>query len=266
MQKENMVSFINSLELPPAELVHVGRKATIPIMSMIAAGVPTTDGVATADPAKPSGFVNSGSLVSFVAGVSPQNQADVLNSTLLAQLAANKKFDREKNTTDWYAYYRNVLENVGWVVQAFQFDKYNVGGASVTVDKIVLDVLAAIATGNDLAVITTTLNAVKNLSKSNDNRIVLFDHASHGASNGNFQISSCAESGGQVAMKIGAFYFSSNQNVERFLWFNFSSSNSTIYKGAQDMTLNGKVFEQARTTVVTKLGDNAKNFVANLDI
>lgn len=34
-----------------------------------------------------AGFVDDGSLMSFVAGVSPQSQRDALNSTLLAQLA-----------------------------------------------------------------------------------------------------------------------------------------------------------------------------------
>jgi hypothetical protein len=38
-----------------------------------------------------AGFVVSGSLQSFVAGVSAQSQRDALNSTLLAQLAANKQ-------------------------------------------------------------------------------------------------------------------------------------------------------------------------------
>jgi hypothetical protein len=114
-------------------------------------------------------------------------------------------------------------------------------------------------------VVTATLQAIKNLP-TNDNRVVLFDHASHSDSNGSFQIGSCAESGGQVAMQMGAFYFSSKQNVDKILWFNFSSSNSQIYKAAQQMTLNRDVYSQVRSSIVTKLGDNARNFVDNLDI
>lgn len=265
MQKKDMVSFVNSLTLPSADMVHVGRKATAPILRAMVAG-PTTDGVVTADPSKASGFVNDGSLVSFVAGVSQQNQADVLNSTLLAQLAANKKFDREKATVDWYQFYRSVLENVGWVVQEFTFDQYNVGGSSATVDKIVLDVLGAIAVGDELALVTSTLNAVKSLAGSGDNRFVLFDQASHSDSNGNFQISLCTESGGHVAMKIGCFYFSSTEQVTNFLWFGFSSSNSTIYKGGQAVVLDPDVYTQVRPTIITKLGDKAKSFIADLDI
>src|SRR5262245_44005572 len=54
-------------------------------------------------------YVAEGSTVSFVAGVSAQHQADILNSTLLAQLAANKKYDREVATREWYDFYKTVL-------------------------------------------------------------------------------------------------------------------------------------------------------------
>ena len=45
----------------------------------------------------------------------------MLNSTLFAQLAANKKHDRQNETTDWYNYYKYVLETVGWNVQSFEY-------------------------------------------------------------------------------------------------------------------------------------------------
>ena len=91
-----------------------------------------------------SGYVNDGSLVSFVAGVDKQFQEDVLNSTLLAQLAANKKFDREQDSRNWYTFYKTVLENVGWTLQGFGFTQFNVSGGSFSCDKAVLEILTAI--------------------------------------------------------------------------------------------------------------------------
>ena len=64
---------------------------------------------------KEQGFVDCGSLVSFTENLSEQNKEDVLNSTLLAQLAANKKYDRKTQHDEWYTFYMKVLENVGWV-------------------------------------------------------------------------------------------------------------------------------------------------------
>jgi hypothetical protein len=61
--------------------------------------------------------VDAASLVTFIDGVSGQQNEDVLNSTLLAQLAANRKHHRERDTPGWYDFYCTVLEQVGWVSQ-----------------------------------------------------------------------------------------------------------------------------------------------------
>lgn len=212
-----------------------------------------------------AGYICDGSLVSFVAGLSSQSKSDVLNSTLLAQLAANKKFDREKDTAGWYTYYHTVLENIGWVVQGFEFQKFNASGNSFTVDEVVVKVLEAIASGDELAVANQTLAALKSLSDG-DSRLTLWNSATHSQSAGNFQIAACTEVDSNVAMKIGAFYFSTTESTSNFLWFRYSSSSTTIYKGGQTMTLNSEVYSRIRQDVLNKLGDRAKNFVADLDI
>ncbi len=86
----------------------------------------------------PQSFVNAGSLVSFVSGISSQNQMDVLNSTMLAQIAgADKKFDREQSAVDWLKFYRNILEQVGWVAQEWSWNAFHASGNETDVDKAV---------------------------------------------------------------------------------------------------------------------------------
>src|ERR1043166_957342 len=68
-------------------------------------------------PQAASANVDAASLVTFTDGVSGQQKEDVLNSTLLAQLAANRKHDRERDTVGWYGLYRTVLEQGGWISQ-----------------------------------------------------------------------------------------------------------------------------------------------------
>ena len=77
----------------------------------------------------------------------------------------------------WYQYYRTVLENIGWVVQEFDFDRFNASGSQFTVDKAVLDILAAVATGDELAVAQQTIQAMKSLD-AGDGRLVLFESSS----------------------------------------------------------------------------------------
>jgi hypothetical protein len=61
-----------------------------------------------------SAYVAAASVVSFADGVTGQQKEDLLNSTLLAQLGANHRFDREKDTLNWYGAYRTVLWGIGW--------------------------------------------------------------------------------------------------------------------------------------------------------
>jgi hypothetical protein len=241
--------FIEALELPPIEesfraLSHAAVR-------------PRAD--------EKEGFVDDGSLVSFVSEVSQQAREDVLNSTLLAQLAANKQFDRWKNTTDWYKHYVLVLGKVGWVLQNFNFSEHNAHGASFEVDKVVLAILAAVASQNQILIVAETMAALKALGEK-DGRVVLFENASSSLGSGNFQISAVNETNGAVAMGIGAFHFSSTQTTTRFLWFKYDSSKSHLFKGAQVGTLNEQVYKVVRQSVLDKLGDSAKTFVDDIPI
>ena len=70
--------------------------------------------LAETGPQPRSSFVVAASVVSFADGVTGQQKEDLLNSTLLAQLAANRRHDRERDTLNWYDAYRRVLRGVGW--------------------------------------------------------------------------------------------------------------------------------------------------------
>jgi hypothetical protein len=70
--------------------------------------------LAETGPQPGSSFVVAASIVSFADGVTGQQKEDLLNSTLLAQLAANRRYDRERDTLNWYDAYRSALRGVGW--------------------------------------------------------------------------------------------------------------------------------------------------------
>lgn len=244
---ERIRNFIDSLELAEP------RGPVLPVREMVLADT------------KQSASVDAGSLISFVAGLTAQQKSDTLNSTLLAQLAANKKYDREKQTQEWYKFYRNVLENVGWVIQEFSFSKFEAGGSTASVDEVVINVLSAIASGNELAVAISMVQAMKKLPTS-DGRAVLWEQESHNASQGNFQIGTAVDSSGVVVMKLGAFHFTTKEEVTRVLWFKWSGSQSQMYKATQSINLNNDVYSRVRQQVIDKLGDRATQFVADLDI
>jgi hypothetical protein len=99
------------------------------------------------DVQKPSAFIDKGSVVAFTADVAGQNREDVLNSTLLAQLAADKANNRESDVMGWYATYSGVLAKLGWVSQGFNWQKYTAQKMSFTMDEAVLEIAEAALTG-----------------------------------------------------------------------------------------------------------------------
>jgi hypothetical protein len=206
---------------------------------------------------QPGDFVDAGSVVSFVSGLSADHQIAVLNSTLLAQLAANKQFDREQSPMDWYKFYRNVLEHLGWVVQEFGFTQYQAAGNTFTMDKAVLEILSAIATQNELAAIKGAIDAAKALADG-DGRITLFDHSSSKGASGSFQIGVASDAGNAIAMKLGALYFTTQTNVTKVLWFTFSKSSTTLNKSSQAITLNMPIYDQVKADVEAKLGKSCE--------
>lgn len=212
-----------------------------------------------------SAAVVYGSLISFVANIGPQNKQDVLNSTLLAQLAASKQFDRENDPIGWYRFYTTVLENVGWVIQEFAFDKFNASGSQFSVDKVVLEIIAAILSEDEMAIAQATLEAMKALDNG-DGRLVLFESTSHSLQQGNFQIGLATDVGGVVALKLGAFHFATTNNVTKVLFFSFSDESTSFHKSSQVVSLNQSIYSRVRGAVINKLGDRAKKFVLDLPI
>ena len=210
--------------------------------------------------------VVDGSTVSFIGGVPKLQQQDVLNSTLLAQLAANKAHDREKATEQWYTKYREVLENIGWIVQNFSFQRQNDSGTTVRLDKTALSIFAAAASGNELAVLTATLEALEN-QDPDSKAITLFDSSGSSGESGNFQLGTCSmDPTGNVQMTLGAFYFQADEHKKRFLFFSWSTKEINIYLGTQNVLLNEAIYATVRQAVIEKLGDAAQTYVANIEI
>ena len=162
-------------------------------------------------------IVGSG-LTIFTENIKGQVKQDILNATLLAQLVANKKHDCERNVLDWYREYRRVLVMIGFVIEVFEFDVYESSGSSLSMDQDVLEIIGSLATGNDLAVLKATLDAMRKLSKDNE-KIVLFDTQGCHNSCGHFQIYLCSQTpDGEVSLTLGSFYFKGTEKDNNFMF------------------------------------------------
>lgn len=211
------------------------------------------------------GFVDSGSLVSFVSGIGKQNREDVLNSTLLAQLAANKKFNRQEQIEEWYQFYVDVLSKLGWVIQNFSFEKYRASGQTMEISSAILEVIGAILSESELEALKVVIGSLK--QSSNAPWWEVFSNSSTSSEKGNMQIMPAKEdSSGQVVLALGSFHFTGKSETDQWLWFKYSSSDISLYKGTQAATLNSQLYSKVRQAVIDKLGDNIKKSIGELEI
>lgn len=213
-----------------------------------------------------SAQVNAGSLTSFTQNLSGQSKSDVQNSTLFSQLASDYKFDRYTAPMDWYRNYVTVLGQIGWNQPAFAFDTYTSGGSTVEMDKAVLNILAAIATGNELAMVAATMEALKGLG-DDSKQMTIWDAKASNGSNGTFQIMPVDKlQNDDVVMVLTGMQFNASTSHSRFLWWSWSSTSIKIQRAANRFVLNEDVYSQVRQAIIDKLGDRAQLLVADIPL
>jgi hypothetical protein len=243
---------------PPANATHIMDEASLSDFVTNLALATTITGVDGA-------AVDGGSVVSFVGMVDGSMREDVLNSTLLAQLAANKKWDKLKKSEDWYKEYVGVLEHLGWVAQAFNFSEYNSTQTEVNISKVVLELLAALVTENELAFVTTVTTALQD--EKNAQALKLFQDQGSDGANGNCYLSTVVPDKSDAVMSTVCTYFSTEEKSQK-VWFfwTYKSETMHLFTSSQKMVLNHTFYATIRDVVIKKLGDKAKSFIADLDI
>lgn len=116
---------------------------------------------------KAQAYVNAGSLVIFSSRLTGQQKQDVLFSSLLAQLAANKKHDRFTDAENWYKFYTDVMGQLGWIMpQNLQFSKYE-SLSDFTISQVTLKVLSGLI-GDETKMATLAQKYLHSLAECSD--------------------------------------------------------------------------------------------------
>lgn len=213
---------------------------------------------------KPSAVVVDGSAMSFVAGVHGQVRDDILNSVLLAQLAANKAADRFTDIINWYKKYIEVLGKLGWTIQDFNFQDQGSSSVKLDVNAVVVGILGGLVSSNGIIIVNTVLKALK---EGAGNGALTFNLNSSYKDNANFQLGHVTQTDdGLVAMSSAAVEIhTSNHKSGWWLW-EVNTSNANIKAGSQTMAFNTDLFSQLREAVRKKLGLASEDYIKDLDI
>lgn len=249
-------------------------------------------------PQQACAYVAGASVAAFTDGVYGQQREDLLNSTLLAQLSANQRHAPERDTLNWYAWYRTVLLKVGWRLAPVRVPRrlppleprrpllHVVGEAAgpatvaplqftpfkpvVTAQpRFSADDTALALLGNKIAPVawqTTSmaLQRMRNLDQR-DRRTQIFESSAHHGASGSFQIiSASAVSAEQLSMTIAAFFYVTREEVPRLLGFHFGRNSTSMHQACNTLTLDADDYAPLRAGVIEQLGDQAAAYIDDI--
>lgn len=206
MDINNRIDFIKQLEIETGE-VYSKKRFTKGAES----GLPVKDG-------KEQSFFTEKSLVSFASTVTGQLRNDVLQTVLLAQMAANKQFPDQENLFDWYHVFLDTLARLGWIVENINTQNYDIAKAEFELDNVIIDILSAAFGQNYILIIKKTLEAIKKMTDE-DRKIKAFEKNTRSVSQRGFQIALANEEGGVVAIQIGTFMLDTSLDLRKILFF-----------------------------------------------
>ena len=182
-----------------------------------------------------------------------QQYQDAVYSTLLAQLASDKKLGH-KNPTQWYSNYKDVTGHLGWTIETFDtFSKYQQRASKVDLSTVVSETLNSSGklTATELAAVEKSTAALR--QSVNRSPLSVFNNRSKLGKSGIFQVAVVSNDGGVLRLKFGSYYYASTVEESSVLFFPWSARSLTVYARVQVLELNEEVYNQLRSVVAQKL-------------
>jgi hypothetical protein len=227
-------------------------------------GTPPTGEAVPAEEEKK--YVNDKSLVSFAAGVSGENQNDLLDSLLISQLAANKQYSAEDEPEQWFNAFSGVMNNIGWILEESDFSTYKAKGNVIEFESVVMDILESALGGEIIPTAKSLLNAVKGLADKDSNKFIAFEKNTHSLKKGNFLLGVANETNATLSFSMCMIMMESTHQIKQILFFKSTKDETKIDYSSVKGTLNSLKFAAVRSVVDKKLEDYRNDYIANIDI
>ena len=219
------------------------------------------------DELKNQAMVVGSEVVSFVKGVTAERRKDIVNSALLAQLAANKKASNS-DIFKWYDAYFDALGQLGWVLQDSSFNAYEEQADGMEAHEAILQVAAVMlgAAPTALAVITATINAMKSMD-ANSPWLTIFNRESRTATASRFQIALAEQDdNGQFMVTMMAYSLQAESSITQVLFFKIRKNKVSLKHSSGKVTINESVLSSIRDKLKAKLADRVGDYVDSIDI
>jgi hypothetical protein len=200
------------------------------------------------------------SLVGFGSGLSPQERDDVRNTYQLAMLVANKLFDKNTQSEQWFAKLVSVLVDTGWLTLATKYGQRADSSQSLKVANVLVDIIkqavgAAVA-GSPVGAALTALagETLDKLPKTGD-AFNLFERNAKTDRGAMVGVASCAKAPqGEVLLAIGVTDVSTTNGGYDVLFIDWKSDEAHQYNASVVLTVNPSLIGQSRERILQMLG------------
>ncbi len=197
-------------------------------------------------------------LISFSGNLSGVNRSDAQNAFLYATLVANKQYPLDSQGVEWYTLFRQVMTEAGWAPTSKYYNGLDVGGTSVRMDKLVLEILGSVIAGVALPGPTTALmlkvagDAIAALQKR-DTALTVYERnlLQHGV--GGVTAGACTEVNGVTVFAIGAVRFERKNTSTKVLFVDVDIRNVSLYSAQTTFEKNDFLAAAARDVIAQKL-------------
>ena len=221
------------------------------------------------DSAKQQALVVGSDVIAFVKGITPEQRTDLVNASLLAQLAAKKKVANPKTlkaVEQWYNEYFDALSRIGFLIHDKGLAKYEEASESFEAHEAILDVATTLLAGipGALALVTTTLKSLQKMS-ANSPWITLFNRESRSANTARFQMSLVSEDGqGGLLVSLIAFGMEAKTTLTQVLFLKFHTNEVKLHHHSGQVTINAPLLAAVREQIADKLAAYVSDYIKGL--
>jgi hypothetical protein len=244
-------AFVRDAKLPPLPRSRTMRAGAVP--------EPAPPDFTDTDP---QALVVGSSLVVAADKVPAQVRADLVNTTLFAQLAASGTVSPE-DVTAWYTEYFRALTALGWSQHESSFKTYKASASGLETHKSIIKILGLLL-GPQVAAVTLVTEALNALQSMDENSpwITLFDHQSATNKSAHFQVATAQYAGSDtLEIALAAFDLKAKQTITQVLFFKFNSSRIALKYGGGRATIYEAALAQSREDVANRLADYRAAFI-----
>ncbi len=246
-------AYVADVELPEAPV----RMGAAPAPEAATAAVAATDQPVV---------VGSG-IFSFAPGVDAATREAVTNSALLAQLVANKATSAQADPLGWFDAYCEVLQNIGWVLEAGGWTAQTAKGTAVEVHEKILEVVTA-ALGPApaaLAIVQATMSALAG-TQPNSPWVTIFNRESKSTRVARFQVGlvdkgATAE---EVALVLVACLLEAEAGITQLLFFKLERNLASFRSNTASASAGRATLVDLSPAIATRVSAFRKDFLSGL--